>query len=332
MFHVTCEGLGPVDPTGQSGAEERSWRLLARSGDQTLPGGPCGRVRSRFLSGEGAAVPGFDLHTHTVFSDGTTTPEDNIRFGLELGLDGIGITDHDTTQPFERARNAADDTDLEVVLGVELSAELEGVSVHVLGYWIDPSHASLAEELDRLRNERTHRARLIVERFQALGVDVSFPRVAELAGDAPIGRPHIAQAVVETGAAASLQEVFDTWLADGGPAYVEKHALDPFRAVELVVAACGVAVLAHPGLYGLTDEGLAPEVIEKMAEAGLAGIEADHPDHTDAHRTRYRDLAVGLGLEITAGSDYHGDAKTNLLGEATTPRDVVERLRIWRRA
>jgi 3',5'-nucleoside bisphosphate phosphatase len=253
-------------------------------------------------------VTGFDLHTHTTFSDGTTTPEENVRDALACGLEGLGVTDHDTTDPFERARAAADGTSLELVLGTEFSAELEGHSVHVLGFW--------------------------VERFRALGVEVSFERVAELAGGAPIGRPHIAEAVVETGAASEQREVFDTWLADGGPAYVEKHAVDPARAVELLVASGGVAVLAHPGLYGSRDGegGIAEEVVERMVAVGLAGIEADHPDHTDEQRARYRDLARALRLEVTAWSDYHGAGKPNRLGCATTPRDVVERLRSWRRA
>lgn len=277
---------------------------------------------------------GFDLHTHTMFSDGTTTPEQNVRAALELGLDGLGVTDHDTTEPFERARSAADGTDLEVVLGTEFSAEHEGFSVHVLGFWIDPGFALLADELDRLRDERHDRAQRIVERFRSLDVPVRFERVLELAGNAPIGRPHIAQAVVETGAASSTGEVFDRYLADGGPAYVAKHAVSPVRAVELLVAACGVAVLAHPGLYGARDgeQGIDDELVEAMTGAGLAGIEADHPDHTEAHRTRYRDLARGLGIAVTAGSDYHGDAKTNRLGSATTPREVVEQLRGWLRA
>jgi 3',5'-nucleoside bisphosphate phosphatase len=279
-------------------------------------------------------VPGFDLHTHTVFSDGTTTPEDNVREALTLGLEGLGITDHDTTAPYERALAAADGTVLELVLGVEFSAERGGRSVHVLGYWIDPGYAPLAEELERLRDERTDRARRIVGRFHDLGIEVSFERVVALAGGAPIGRPHIAAAVIETGAAGDLREVFDRYLADGGPAYVEKHAVHPVRAVELLVASCGVAVLAHPGLDGPRDGtgGIEDELIEAMTAAGLAGIEADHPDHTDTQRRRYRDLATALRLEVTGGSDYHGVGKDNRLGSATTSRQVVERLRTWRSA
>lgn len=279
-------------------------------------------------------MAGFDLHTHTVFSDGTTTPEDNVRDALAVGLEGLGITDHDTAAPYERALAAADGTPLELVLGVEFSAERGGRSVHVLGYWIDPGYALLAEELERLRDERTHRARRIVGRFHDLGIEVAYERVVALAGGAPIGRPHIAAAVVETGAAADLREVFDRYLADGGPAYVEKHAVHPVRAVELLVASGGIAVLAHPGLDGPRDGtgGIEHELIEAMAAVGLAGIEADHPDHTDEQRRRYRDLAAALRLEVTGGSDYHGAGKDDRLGSATTPREIVECLRAWQHA
>jgi 3',5'-nucleoside bisphosphate phosphatase len=273
-------------------------------------------------------VPGFDLHTHTDLSDGTTTIEANVALAVELGLEGLGVTDHDTTAPFERAVAAAEGTGLELVLGTEFSAELDGFSVHVLGYGIDPADPVLAEELHRLHDERAIRARAIVERFGDLGVEIRFERVQALAGAAPIGRPHIAEAVVEVGAAADTREVFDTWLADGGPAYVAKHAVDPVRAVELLRGAGGVAVLAHPGLFGARDgvDGVPTATVEAMVAAGLAGIEADHPDHLEPQRVAYRDLAVALDLVVTAGSDYHGEAKPNRLGCATTARAEVERL------
>lgn len=275
---------------------------------------------------------GYDLHSHTVMSDGTTTIEDNVRVAIELGLEGLGVTDHDTTEPFVRAMAAAEGTGLDVVLGTEFSAEHEGSSVHVLGYWVDPGYQPLQDEMDRLRNERHRRAEQIVEKFHGLGIDVAFARVQELAGEAPIGRPHIAKAVVETGAVADMQEVFDRYLADGGPAYVPKYAVDPAEAVELIRAAGGVAVLAHPALYSARQRadgtrGIETEVVEAMAAAGMAGIEADHPAHEPEERQRYRDLAAALGLVVTAGSDFHGEAKDLALGEATTPRDRVEQLR-----
>ena len=274
-------------------------------------------------------MPGYDLHTHSTYSDGVTTIEQNVAAAAALQLEGIAVTDHDTTAPFEVARAAADAAGMEVVLGTEFSAEEAGISVHVLGYWIDPGYAPLATELDRLRDERTDRARRIVGRFVDLGIATTFERVRELAGDAPIGRPHIAAAVVELGAAADLDEVFDRYLADGGPAYVEKHAVPPERAVELLVDAGGVAVLAHPGLYGDRSgaEGLPVAVVERMVASGLAGIEAHHPDHTAEHRRQYETLAADLGLIVTAGSDHHGRGPQDRLGRATTPREQVEALR-----
>lgn len=274
-------------------------------------------------------MPGFDLHTHSNLSDGTTSIEENVADALRLGLEGLAVTDHDTTDGCAAAAAAADGTSLVIVPGTEFSAELDGWSVHVLGYWIAADDPALTTELARLRDERTDRARRIVERFNELGIDITFDRVRQIAGAAPIGRPHVAQAVVESGAAVSTREVFDRFLADGGPAYVEKHAVHPVRAVELLVGAGGVAVLAHPGLYGARDGvgGITDAVIEELAEVGLAGIEADHPDHDEDQREHYRALARALGLVVTAGSDYHGEAKTNRLGSATTARHDVEALR-----
>ncbi len=273
-------------------------------------------------------MAGYDLHTHTTFSDGTTSPAENVALACELGLRGLAVTDHDTTAGWEAARAAADGTDLEIVPGAEISAEHEGYSVHVLGYWFDPEHRELAGELERIRGERDRRAVETVERFGQLGIAISMDRVRELAGPAPIGRPHIAAAVVETGAADDVSEVFDRWLHDGGPAYVAKYAVDPVRCVELIRSARGVAVLAHPGLYGPPGAGGIPEeVVERVIEAGLAGIEADHPDHDEDQRTRYRDLAAANRLVVSGGSDYHGDRKDLRLGEVTTAADEVWRLR-----
>lgn len=277
-------------------------------------------------------MAGYDLHTHTVMSDGTTTVEHNVEMAVAIGLEGLGVTDHDTTEPFERAVAAADGTGLEIVPGVEFSAEHDESSVHVLGYWVDPDDVTLQVEMDRLRNERFRRAEQIVGKFRALGIEVAFARVQALAGEAPIGRPHIARAVVETGAVSDLQEVFDRYLADGGPAYVPKYAVSPVRAVELIRGAGGAAVVAHPGLYSARlradgTRGIEDAVIEAMVGAGMAGIEADHPSHTPEERRRFHDLATALGCLVTGGSDFHGEAKDLRLGEVTTPREVVERIR-----
>jgi 3',5'-nucleoside bisphosphate phosphatase len=277
---------------------------------------------------------GFDLHTHTVYSDGTTTPEANVHEAVAIGLAGLGVTDHDTLEPHGPAFAAAADLPLEIVPGVEFSAERDGRSVHVLGYWLDPADAALVAELARLREERLDRARRMVDRCHELGLAVDLGAVRAAAGDAPIGRPHVAAALVAAGAVANEAEAFDRYLGDGGPAYVEKHAVHPVRAVELLLAAGGVAVLAHPGLDGPRDGrgGIEDELVEAMAAAGLTGLEVDHPEHSDDQRRHYRALATGLGLEVTGGSDYHGDGKPNRLGAATTPASVVERLRARRAA
>lgn len=272
---------------------------------------------------------GYDLHTHSDLSDGLTPIEQNVAEAIAIGLEGLGVTDHDTTEHFDRALAAADGTGLEIVCGTEFSAELRGTSVHVLGYWIDPGNRPLLVELDRLRNERERRAEQIVAKFNDdCGIPITFERVRELAAGSPIARPHIARAVVEIGAAADVDEVFETWLADDGPAYVPKYAVDPVTAVKLLVDAGGVAVVAHPGLYGArTGDALDDETIEAMAAAGMAGVEADHPEHTDEHRDQFRKLADALDLVVTAGSDYHGGARDHVLGEATTRRESFEELR-----
>ena len=197
----------------------------------------------------------FDLHTHSVRSDGHHTPREVVELAHGAGLDGVALTDHDTGDGLTEALQAGDELGLEVIPGTEFSAELGGRSVHVLAYWHDHTETALAAELLRLRDARSDRALRMVENFNALGVPISFARVLEIAAGAPVGRPHLAQAVVEVGACADEREVFERYLADGGPADAPKHAVDPVRAVELLRGAGGVVVLAHPALFGARDGG-----------------------------------------------------------------------------
>jgi predicted metal-dependent phosphoesterase TrpH len=170
---------------------------------------------------------------------------------------------------------------------------------------MDVEDQALQAELGRLGKDRYRRGELMVERLQALGVPVAFERVREIAGDATIVRPHIAQAMVEAGAVQTEKEAFERYIGDGRPGHVAKHALDPLDAVALIRAAGGVCVLAHPGMWG--DQSSVPEaLIERMAEAGMRGLEVDHPDHAPEARDHYRRLAGQLGLVATGGSDCHG--------------------------
>jgi predicted metal-dependent phosphoesterase TrpH len=250
-------------------------------------------------------MSGIDLHTHSDESDGTFTPSEVVRRAAELGLDVVALTDHDTTAGLEEAGEAAREVGVELVPGVEFSAEYQATSIHVLCYWMDASNEELQTELQRLRDDRFRRGEMMIEKLQALGFDISFERVVEIAGGGNIVRPHVAQAMVDAGIVADEAEAFDRYIADGGPAHVPKHALDPLDAVDLIGRAGGVCVLAHPGMWG--DQTSVPDdLIAAMAERGMVGLEVDHTDHTPEQRAVYRAMAERLGLVATGGSDCHG--------------------------
>jgi len=270
-------------------------------------------------------MPGYDLHTHSTYSDGTATPAENVRLAIERGLEGLAVTDHDTSDGVPEARAEAGD-DLPIVPGLELSAEHDGASLHVLGYWVDPNHPGLRDELRRLHDTRFRRGELIVEKLRSLGYDLSFERVRAIAGDDLIARPHIAQAMVEAGIVATEKDAFDRYISDDGPAYVPKHALPPLDALALIRGAGGACVLAHPGMWR-GSEVVPGELIEAMADAGMAGLEVDHPDHDDDQRARYGSIAARLGLVRTGASDCHGARYDFRLGSETTPVELVGELR-----
>jgi predicted metal-dependent phosphoesterase TrpH len=271
-------------------------------------------------------MPGFDLHTHSTFSDGTLEPERVVELAATRDLTGIALTDHDTTGGVERARAAARGTGLAVLLGCELSAEHDGNPVHVLGYGFDPEEPAFAAKRAWIAEGRVGRARRMVERLRALGVPVSFERVRELAGGGAIGRPHVARAMVEAGVVEDVAAAFSLeWIGTGGRAYVAKDAVTPVEAVELIHGAGGVAVLAHPSVHA--GAASVPEpVIRAMAAAGLDGLEVDHPDQPPADRVRWRALAAELGLETTGASDCHGALYGYRLGDERTSDATVERL------
>lgn len=273
-----------------------------------------------------SASRAYDLHTHTVFSDGTTTPERNAELAAVASVRGLALTDHDTTDGWERQRAACEERGLDFVPGVELSTERERWSVHVLGYWVDGRHPDLVAECDRLRNERAHRAGRILQRLAELGVAVGLDRVLGHAGGAPIGRPHIAAAMIDIGAVPDLETAFDRYLADGGPAWVPKHALDPVEGLRLIRAAGGVGVLAHPGLEDRYNR-VTVELVDELVAVGLAGIEADHAAHSEHIAQRWREIARQRELIVTGSSDFHGDNKDVTIGAQTTPHQAVEALR-----
>ena len=245
---------------------------------------------------------------------------------VERGLTGIGVTDHDTTDGLAESFDAAAANDLEIVPGIEFSAEYDGASLHVLAYWVDPDHPELRAELRRLLDTRFRRGEMMVEKLQELGYDVSFERVRAIAGDELIARPHVAQAMVEAGIVATEKEAFDRFISDAGIAHVPKHALDPLDALALIRDARGACVLAHPGMWRGSDS-VPFELIERMADGGMAGLEVDHPDHDDGQRRAYGALAERLDLVRTGASDCHGARYDYRMGVETTPADRVDELR-----
>jgi predicted metal-dependent phosphoesterase TrpH len=271
-------------------------------------------------------MAGVDLHTHSTESDGTNSIAENVHLAAERGLDGIAVTDHDTTAGYDEAAAAAEQAGIEWIPGIEFSAEHDGASLHVLAYWADPADPALVEELRKLTDTRFRRGELMVENLRSLGYEISFDRVREIAGDALIARPHIAQAMVEAGIVATEKEAFDRFISDGGIAYVPKHALAPLDALGLIRGAGGVCVLAHPAMW--KGNGAVPDaLIEEMAAAGMGGLEVDHPDQDPELRAHYRAMAERLDLVPTGGSDCHGARYDYRLGGESTPGALVDELR-----
>jgi predicted metal-dependent phosphoesterase TrpH len=264
-----------------------------------------------------------DLHVHSTASDGTDPPAEVMRRAARAGLDVVALTDHDTVAGHAEAHAAAGPVAL--LPGMELSCRLDGRSLHMLAYLFDADQPELAAELARIRDDRVLRARAMVDKLAGLGVDVSWEQVAAIAGQAVVGRPHIARAMADSGAIASPREAFTRdWIADGGRAYVGRYALDPVRAIDLVRAAGGVTVLAHPRAG--RDTWVTNEQITRLAAVGLAGLEVFHPDQSEAERARLIALAHDLALVPTGGSDDHGSLTGYRLGGETTSAEAYQDL------
>ncbi len=240
-----------------------------------------------------------DLHMHSTASDGSRTPADVVRGAKRAQLLAIALTDHDTIAGLDEARAAGAELGIRVINGVELSAVEGDVETHLLGLHLQDTTV-LARGLGELREMRARRAREIVERLNRLGVNVTYDAVLEQAGKGTLGRPHVARALIAEGWATDARDAFDRYLAAGRPAYVPKEQLGMGAAIEMVHAAGGLAVLAHPGAGGTRER------IEALRACGLDGIEVKHPSHSPADTTRLRALCDHFGLVPSGGSDWHG--------------------------
>lgn len=273
-----------------------------------------------------------DLHCHSTASDGTDRPAELIGNAYRAGIRTLAITDHDTTTGWDEAAAAVSrlEPGFTLIRGAEFSCVHTGsagrrISLHLLGYLFDPDHAGLEDERARLRQSRLDRGEAIVDALAADGYPISWPQVRQLAGTATVGRPHIGRALQQAGVVADLDAAFAELLSHGSKYYRPKQDSPALTMIGLIRQAGGVAVIAHPWARR-RGEVLDERAIADLVEAGLAGIEVDHPDHTPADRSRLDELAGRLGTFRTGSSDYHGSHKTVRLAAGTTDPRELDRL------
>jgi len=269
-----------------------------------------------------------DLHLHSTASDGSDPPEALPALAVEAGLSAIALTDHDTTVGHEPCAAACEAAGIRFVPGIELSAERGRPrgSMHILGYFIDPTDPTLAAVIEEVSGARRERAPQIVAKLNALRVAITLQEVEAQAGGAFIGRPHIAEVLRQKGYVKSIKDAFTRYLGQNAPAYVRKDNLPTDRAIEAIHAAGGLAVLAHPVQLRCEDEMDLQQTVQRLVDQGLDGLEIRHADHTPAQVQQYRQLAERLDLVTTGGSDYHGLAKSIALGSQRVPREHLDQL------
>jgi predicted metal-dependent phosphoesterase TrpH len=267
-----------------------------------------------------------DLHTHTTSSDGTDTPRELVNKAIVQGLEVLGISDHDTTSGWQEATESLRGN-LKLALGAEISCLTDdGISVHMLGLLFDPLHQEMQTVLEETRDGRLPRMRKMIQKMQAEGFDISIEDVEKaMPAGATMGRPHLADALVNKKIVKSRDEAFTDLLYNESRFYVSHAAPTPIEAVKLIRRAGGVAVIAHP-FASRRGQILGTKDFTDLVMAGLNGIEVDHRDHNPSERAMLRVIATELDLVITGSSDYHGTGKLNSLAENHTDRAQWERL------
>ena len=285
-----------------------------------------------------------DLHAHTTVSDGGDSPSELVRKAADVGVSALAVTDHDNDSGCDEAVAAGKELGIEVIRGVEISCDVEDLAdrgynpsarptMHLLGYFIPEGKNALSESLAELQWARANRNKVIVQRLNELGIDVTFEEVEEEAGGpgSQIGRPHFAAVLVRHGAVPDYQTAFDEYLAKGAKAYITRKLYKPREATELMASAGVVPVLAHPYTLNLPIDEI-ERFVDDLADAGLKGIEGFHGDWSVEDQAPVRSLAERRGLIVSGGSDYHGDMRPdrNLPGGkcgVTVPDDVLDQLR-----
>jgi len=260
-----------------------------------------------------------DLHSHTLHSDGDRSPAQLFAEAKTAGVEVLAVTDHDTVFGLEECRVASEASGVRFVTGIELSCELHGREVHVLGHFIDPRAPALERMASGMLAERRERMERMVALAQRMGFSgVTMERVVAASGGENLGRPHLARALVDCGHAQSMNDAFDRFLRTNGPLWVDRKRLPTEEAIRLVHEAGGTASIAHPGANGISRQEL-----NALAAEGLDGVEAWHPEHPPNQAEAFVRWADELGLVVTAGSDYHGPGvqPDRKLGDRTLPPD-----------
>src|SRR5579884_443812 len=274
-----------------------------------------------------------DLHAHTTASDGVLTPTELVELALQRDLRLLAITDHDSTDGVAGAFIRAAGTPLEVWPGIEISTDVPQSEVHMLGYFVDTTNQEFQDTLTKLRDSRVLRAQQMVAKLNALGMSLTFERVRQLAGTGAIGRPHVAQAMVEMGYVQTARDAFNLYLSRNGPAYVERFKLTPVEALQLIRSAGGMPVLAHhtninPGEASGFD---LTAFVRELADAGLVGIECYYGDYPPETVDHLCNIAREFDLIPAGGSDFHGRGLYAAdLRDLAIPEESIERMRIWR--
>jgi len=241
-----------------------------------------------------------DLHCHTTASDGSLSPEETVRLAKEKGLRALAITDHDTIEGWGKAEKASAQLGIVLLKGIEINTDWEGHEIHILGYGMKEHDPVFLNELRVIQKKRISRIEQMLEKLEQFGIRISFEEVMDFAHGESIGRPHVAQAMLRKGFAATTKEAFHHYLRIGAPAYVPRYKLSPSEAIHMIRQAGGVTVLAHPGAYKVETH------LEEWIKAGLQGIEVFHPKHTFQDNIHYGMIAERMGLIATGGSDFHG--------------------------
>lgn len=250
-----------------------------------------------------AALYEADLHCHTTASDGLLSPKELVSLASRIGLKGIAITDHDTIEGWQEAEEAGGIYKVQILKGIELNTNSQGKEVHILGYELDGSSPSLLAKLKYLKEARDLRMQEILRRLGEEGIQLAKEEVRTFAKGGSIGRPHIAQALLEKGYIQSIQEGFERYIGAGAPAYVPSYKLTPKEGIEVIRSARGIPVLAHPGMQRLEEK------IPAWVKLGLQGIEVSHSKHRPEDEALYRTIAGKYKLIMTGGSDFHGEAR-----------------------